>query len=496
LTAIPPDAFDFFMYKWKPIENLSPEQLKGLPEVGQLLSIWREQAERLKETESVKQFQEKLNREWAVETGIIENLYSLDRGTTRTLIEYGIKASFIAHGGVDKPPEWVAAVLRDQQNALEFVFDFVGTNRPLSTAYIKELHSLLTRHQETTEGIDLMGRRVSVKILHGDWKRLPNNPTRKDGTIHEYCPPEHVESEMDRLVAWHGEHLVQKVPPEVEAAWIHHRFTQIHPFQDGNGRMARCLASLVFIKAGGFPLVVDRDRREAYINALEQADAGDLNALTKIFSDIERRWFRKAISISESLLNGHAVSRRKILEAASRKLVGRQTATTSERNKVFDLAAAAREHIKTRLGELKIEIDEVLGTVPDLSCRIQVSTPDQKHWFRHQIVEIARRLEYFADLQTLGEWFRLQIRNGEHTDIVFSVHSVGTEFLGIVGVSAFLQVKTPSEESILAAHAPVPLCRDLFQMTYLDTWETLTPQLDEWLEETLSVALDQWQKGL
>jgi Fic family protein len=496
LTAIYPNAFDVFMYKWKPIENLTPEQLKGHPAVAQLFLIWREQAERLKESESVRQFQEKLNREWAVETGIIENLYSLDRGTTRTLIEHGIQASFIAHDGADKPPEWVAAVLRDQQNALEFVFDFVGTNRSLSISYIKELHSLLTRHQETAQGVDSMGRTVSVEIVHGDWKRLPNNPTRKDGTIHEYCPPEHVVSEMERLIAWHGEHSAQKAPPEVEAAWLHHRFTQIHPFQDGNGRMARCLASLVFIKAGGFPLVVDRDHRNAYIDALEQADAGSLSALVKIFADIERRWFLKAISISESLLSGRAVTRRKILEAASRKLAGRQKAAASERNKVFDLAVDAQKHLETRLFELKSEIDEILGTVPDLSCRIQVSSPEQKNWFRHQIVELARHLEYFADLQTLGEWSRLQIRNGEQTDIVFSIHSVGTEFLGVAGVSAFLQVKTPSEESSSAAHAPVPLCRGLFQITYLDTWETLAPQFDEWLDEVLAVALDQWQKGL
>ena len=49
------------------------------------------------------------------------------------------------------------------------------------------------------------------------------------------------------------------VPVEVEAAWLHHRFTQIHPYQDGNGRVARALASLLFIKAGWFPVVVTRD---------------------------------------------------------------------------------------------------------------------------------------------------------------------------------------------------------------------------------------------
>jgi len=77
---------------------------------------------------------------------------------------------------------------------------------------------------------------------------------------------------MDRLIAMHLEHDQQGVPPEIEAAWLRHRFSQIHPFQDGNGRVARALASLVFIKAGSFPLTVTGDDRNRYIGCLQIAD--------------------------------------------------------------------------------------------------------------------------------------------------------------------------------------------------------------------------------
>ena len=79
---------------------------------------------------------------------------------------------------------------------------------------------------------------------------------------------------MDRLLAMHREHGQRGVAPEVEAAWLHHRFTQIHPFQDGNGRVARALATLVMIRAGWFPLVVTDAGRADYIEALEIADGG------------------------------------------------------------------------------------------------------------------------------------------------------------------------------------------------------------------------------
>ena len=90
---------------------------------------------------------------------------------------------------------------------------------------------------------------------------------------------------MDRLIAMHGEHLTKGVPPEIEAAWLHHRFSQIHPFQDGNGRVARTLASLVFIQKGLFPLVVTRDDKVEYLNALESADAGSLKELISLLGN-------------------------------------------------------------------------------------------------------------------------------------------------------------------------------------------------------------------
>ena len=150
-------------------------------------------------------------------------------------------------------------------------FAFVKGDRRLSTSYVKELHSLFTRNQEFAEGRDQFGRKTQVPLVRGDCKRQPNNPTRPDGTVHPYCPPEHVAAEMDRLLELHLAH--DGVAPEVEAAWLHHRFAQIHPFQDGNGRIARALATLVFVKANSLPLVVRDNDRKRYIDALELADS-------------------------------------------------------------------------------------------------------------------------------------------------------------------------------------------------------------------------------
>jgi Fic family protein len=107
---------------------------------------------------------------------------------------------------------------------------------------------------------------MEVPLLKGKFKALPNNPRRPDGSIHEYCPPVHVDREIENLLDWLGQY--EAIDPTIVAAWLHHRFTQIHPYQDGNGRVVRALTTLVLLRAELLPLVVDRDLRVEYIEAL------------------------------------------------------------------------------------------------------------------------------------------------------------------------------------------------------------------------------------
>ena len=260
--------------QWHPIADyeIDPTELAD-QELRALSGVWIERREVLGKSDSVSEFTERLKREWAIETGLIERLYTLDRGITELMIQHGVSAALIPHTADDNPSHTVA-LIGDQQDAIESVFAFVKGDRPLTTSYIKELHSLFTRNQEYAEGRDQFGRKARVPLIRGDYKKQPNNPTRPDGTVHYYSPPEHVAAEMDRLMELHLAH--NSVAPEVEAAWLHHRFAQIHPFQDGNGRIARALATLVFVKANWLPLVVRDHDRKRYIDALELADHGDL----------------------------------------------------------------------------------------------------------------------------------------------------------------------------------------------------------------------------
>ncbi len=293
---------------WQPITDL-PEDWPSLTdgELGPLLQFWNDQRADLEQSGALTSFSQRLSREWSIETGQIEGVYDIDRGITETLIERGISADLIGFQPGQKPPELIAAIIQDHQEVLEGLFPFVKGNRPISKSYIHELHAALLRHQETSMMVDQFGNLFESKLLKGKYKERPNNPKKPDGTMHQYCPPEQVDSEMERLLTMHSQHEKAGVPVEVVAAWLHHRFAQIHPYQDGNGRVARALASLIFIKAGWFPVIVTRDNRERYIDALEVADEGDLRSLFAFFVNLQKRSLFRLMQVATDIQDVHTV---------------------------------------------------------------------------------------------------------------------------------------------------------------------------------------------
>lgn len=74
-----------------------------------------------------------------------------------------------------------------------------------------------------------------------------------------------------------------------EAALFHHGFVKIHPFTDGNGRVARLLTNLILISRGYPPIVIKKEDRGKYYRFLKAADAGKpdqfINFIAKAVND-------------------------------------------------------------------------------------------------------------------------------------------------------------------------------------------------------------------
>lgn len=486
--------------QWQPIDDLSANwQELASSELPPLVTVWNEQAERLRNSGAFKVFMEKMRREIAIETGIIERLYTIPQGITRLLIEQGINEALIPHGTTDRPIKQIVALIKDQESAIEGLFDFVGRQRSLSPYYVKELHQLLTRNQTHTEAlVPATGQIISVPLIRGNWKKQPNNPLREDDSIHEYCPPEQVESEMDNLIAWHHQHQQNQVPPEVEAAWLHHRFTQIHPFQDGNGRVARCLASLVFIQARWFPLVLTRDDRPAYIKALEDADHGQLSSLVNLFAKSQKQSFIRSLGLSEQILS-EARQTRTILASITDKYKQRQTASIQERCQKAEQFAETL--FETASNRLQLLCEEIKLSVQNLVENAQIFTvvapagDERSYYHRYQIVETAKQQDYFANLSSYHSWIQLVIKIEAPTVILLSFHVLGREHLGLLVCSVCAYHRDDIEEGGNISDIQ-PLTESPFQFSYADNKENLVKRFHQWLEEAIITGLEYWNRSI
>lgn len=111
----------------------------------------------------------------------------------------------------------------------------------------------------------------------GAWKREPNfaNSINMAGEqiMIEYAKPDQVGLLMQLLMnevnGWDISSISLDNAHEAYAK-IHLAFAHIHPFSDGNGRLARLLANVVLLKAGLPPLIIDRSKRREYIQILAE----------------------------------------------------------------------------------------------------------------------------------------------------------------------------------------------------------------------------------
>lgn len=474
---------------WHPIADYeSAPTLLARGELRSLSQVWREQRTALETLDALRQFNERLRREWAIETGLIERVYTLDRGVTQLLVERGFDEALIPHGHKGQNSADVTAILRDHQAVVEGLFAFVRGDRPLSTSYIKELHAQLTRHQTTAAAVDSQGRRAEIPLRHGDFKIRPNNPTRPDGSQHQYCPPEQVAAEMDRLLEMHAGH--GEIEPEVEAAWLHHRFTQIHPFQDGNGRVARALATLVLLKTGWFPLVIRDQPRERtrYLDALEQADRGDLAPLVGVFAASQKRAFVEALGISEEVLRQTRIDQAiQATGAKLRRLESRSVDWNDAKTLIAGLESVAEKRLSEVATALAEEIREVRGTWCETDS--EPFTGERSHLHRWQVLETAKYLGYFANLNEYRAWSRLKLFRVGLAEIFLSFHGAGREPRGVLAISATFFRHEETQIVDLT-----PLSEEIFQVNYLDEAPATEQRFREWLDDILVRGLELWRK--
>ena len=149
-------------YKWTPIQPLDDIECSyDFSEIDSLQRQWLSERKRREESnpQAYNAFLERLDRSWAIETGIIEGLYTLDRGVTETLVQRGFNSELIDRSATNKDPIELVSVLEDHRQAAEGVYGYIREGNPLTKSFIRQLHVILTEHQPTYTAYDQFGKR-------------------------------------------------------------------------------------------------------------------------------------------------------------------------------------------------------------------------------------------------------------------------------------------------------------------------------------------------
>ncbi|HEU5150705.1 MAG TPA: Fic family protein [Iamia sp.] len=224
----------------------------------------------------------------AVDTGALEGLYPTNRGFTMSvarnvisLDQAEVEAGLGFRGSFE-------AQLRGFEHAVRLATE----DRPVTEADIRDLHQITCAEQETYRVLTDHGVQER-ELVTGRYKSDPNHVQLGDGRWHSYAPVDEVGAEMHRLVDDLGTDVFAAAPPVVQAAFVHHAFTSVHPFPDGNGRVARLLASIPLLRAASIPLWVEDADKDVYLDALARADAGDRQPFLRLITSLTLRLMRE-----------------------------------------------------------------------------------------------------------------------------------------------------------------------------------------------------------
>lgn len=133
---------------------------------------------------------------------------------------------------------------------------------PLTQNFIRTLHQTLLREDYTVYRELPNGLQTSYTIHASQYKTRPNSVITRYGDHFDYASPEETPALMTDLVNWYNsEEERGKLTPIELAALFHYRYIRIHPFEDGNGRIARLIANYILFRHG-LPMIVIRSQKK------------------------------------------------------------------------------------------------------------------------------------------------------------------------------------------------------------------------------------------
>ena len=220
--------------------------------------------------ENEKKIMDKFRLDWNYHSSHIEgNL--LTYGETKALLLFGITA--------DGKPIKDHLEIQGHDEAIKWLEEVIRQERPLTENFIRELHEVILKKSYEVDAITPTGQPTKKMIQIGKYKETPNHVKTKTGEIFRFAEPEETPAMMNDLMDFYKVHSESS---DTNFVWLasvfHYKFIRIHPFDDGNGRIARILMNFILMQHSYPPVTIKANQKEAYISALQKADVGDLES--------------------------------------------------------------------------------------------------------------------------------------------------------------------------------------------------------------------------
>ena len=219
--------------------------------------------------ETLKSLKESINLEWTYNSNGIE-------GNTLTLRETQVVLEGITVGGKSLK-EHLEAINHEQ--AILFLDDLIKDKEPVTEWNIKNIHQLVLKEIDDDNAGKYRDENVKIK-----------------GAIH--IPPDYliVPELMEKLIINYEDW--KKYHPIIRAALLHGELVKIHPFVDGNGRTSRLVMNLSLMNSGYLPVIVKKEKRLEYYNALDKAHTtGNYTDFVKLVNELEIEMLNKYLEL-------------------------------------------------------------------------------------------------------------------------------------------------------------------------------------------------------
>ena len=245
--------------------------MKGLIEHIELLKRAFQQLQPLPAADQ-QRLDKKFRLEWNYNSNHIE-------GNTLTYVETELLLIFDQTKGNHEFREYEE--MKGHDVALKLITDLaLDKERDLTEKFIRELNEVLLVRPFYKEAITPDGQATRRLIEIGGYKSLPNSVRLQNGEIFNYASPNETPALMNDLLNWYQGVSTDATLHAVEvAAELHYKFVCIHPFDDGNGRIARLLMNYHLLKKNYPPVIIKSADKKKYLFALHEADTGNIAAL-------------------------------------------------------------------------------------------------------------------------------------------------------------------------------------------------------------------------